>query len=152
MKLINLTTILILSLCIFKPNDSISQKKLPSGLYELDNSGDYTLKLDGKSYHTDGKLIAALKNIKITGITSNRFTKNVYDLNIKLGAEAVKKTKEGPDYFNRPNYMGIVLKGALVLAVNWYGPINADTCSISSKSKLQLEQIAIRMKAEQGKP
>jgi len=150
MKLINLAAILILSV-FFNPYAAISQKKLPSGLYEFDNSGDYTFKLDGKSYHTNGKLIAALKDMKIKGITPNRMHKDLYDLNIQLGAEAAKKTREGPDYFNRPNYMGIVLKGELVFAASWIGPINTENGSISSRSKLQLEQIANRIKTGQGK-
>lgn len=150
MKPVILALVLILGLLILTSHLAISQIKLPSGLYELDSRGDYTLKLDGKTYYTNNTPIALLKNIKIMDITLNRANKDVYELNMVVDADAVKKMEDGPDYFKRPNYMGIIIKGKLVFAINWITRITTSNICISDKSKLNLEKIADRLKAAQG--
>lgn len=153
MKLISRALAVCLFLFIYNIPSVLSQAKLPTGLYKLEDSGRYKLTLDGKTYYAVTPAIATIKNIKTVSVIQDRVRNGFYALNITLDAEGTKNIKEAtPFVYKQPQkQFGIVIKGELVLAPQGTTPITNGHLSVDHKSKAKLEQIADGLKAELSK-
>ncbi len=151
MKLKILPLILILALLVSKPTQAISQSKLPTGLYRLNDNGTYPLTLNGKTYHADATPLALLKDMNNFSVTKERTAKDYYTLNIELDAEAAQGMKSITFDYGQTAYIGLIISGKLVSAPRITGQASTGKVSIGSKSKPELEQISDHLKAEKAK-